>query len=275
MPDLITNARARLNLPGAKATDEAVISILVRAASAAIERYCRRRFPAADCDELYHGSADCRLLLRHYPILAVAAVRRGLAGVLAVANTSAANQQARVALTATGVELVRVAGGVQATSTVSFAGNATLAALASAITALGNGWSAQVVGDYGSWPAADLRAPQGAVSALGRPAELGLHTETLADFQIDAEHGWLARPGGWRGGLNEYRVQYTAGYAAVPEDVQEACAELVATWFAQRGRDLSLTAEHTVGTYSYRTAVGDRLPDRVRGLLRPYRQVAV
>ena len=34
-------------------------------------------------------------------------------------------------------------------------------------------------------------------------------------------------------------------------------------------------AEHTVGTYSYQAEGSDRLPDRVRGLLRPYRHYAI
>ena len=58
-------------------------------------------------------------------------------------------------------------------------------------------------------------------------------------------------------------------------DLEEATAELVATWFAQRGRDLSLAAENTAGAYSYRAANHDQLPDRVRSLLHPYRQLSV
>ena len=38
---------------------------------------------------------------------------------------------------------------------------------------------------------------------------------------------------GWLPGVNNYRVIYTAGYATVPEDVQEACAEWVAALFWQ------------------------------------------
>lgn len=66
-------------------------------------------------------------------------------------------------------------------------------------------------------------------------------------------------------------MQYTSGYATVPEDVQEACAELVATWFQQRGRDLSLLSEETARAYRYQADPGDQLPARVRALLQPYR----
>ena len=52
---------------------------------------------------------------------------------------------------------------------------------------------------------------------------------------------------------------------------REACAELVATWFQQRGRDLSLHREDTAHTYSYWADSQTQLPRRIQALLRPYR----
>jgi len=69
----------------------------------------------------------------------------------------------------------------------------------------------------------------------------------------------------------QLRVQYTAGYTTVPDDVQEACAELVATWFQQRGRDLSLLREDVANTYHYQAESQFQLPRRIQALLRPYR----
>lgn len=285
MPDLITNARAKFNIPTATSADDATINTLIAAASGAIQRYCRRDFAAIAHDELYNGSGDGRLVLRQYPVVSVQSVRYRPVTVLKVTNSNTSlNQQARVSVTSTGLTLVRTASGVATTVTLSFASNATLTALATAITALGNGWSAQVVGDYGAWPAADLRGPQGALTAWGQFAELKMHTLELAGYQIDERRGWLLRaipytdpellhPEDliWPVGVDNFRVQYTAGYATIPEDVQEACAELVATWFAQRGRDLSLHTEDTAGTYRYQAESNDQLPRRIRALLKPYR----
>ena len=252
-----------------------MLDTLIAAASRAIQRYCRRDFVSAGYDELHSGRGTRRLLLRHFPILGVDSVRCRPAMVLSINNTdTGTNQQARVAVTATGLALVRVASGVPTTNTLTFAASVTLAALAGAVNALGNGWSATVASGFGNWPAADLRGPQGSLSAWGQNAGLKVHTEELTDYQVDDLRGWLLRPAAedfWSSGFQNYRVQYTAGYATVPEDVQEACAELVATWFQQRGRDLSLHAESTAGTYSYAAAGGDDLPGRIRALLRPYR----
>src|SRR5205823_9739884 len=181
-----------------------------------------------------------------------------------------------------------------------FAAYPTLTALANYLNSLGSGWAAQVVGDstttgdYGLWPSADLYVPpsygdgtqgQGALTARGTNAELKLHTYELSGYQWDPR-GWLLRaipytdpelshPEDlvWPVGVNNFRVQYTAGFATVPEDVQEACAELVATYFAQRGRDLTLQAEAVPGGHSYSVpgVTIDNIPERIAALLRPYR----
>lgn len=286
MPDLITNARARINLPQATAADDATINTLIAAATKAIQRFCRRDFNLTAYDELYGGTGQCRLVLRQYPVLSVQSIRSCLATVLKVINNNIAlNQQARVSVTSTGLALFRMASGVGSTDTsITFAGSATLSAVAAALNSLGNGWSAQVAGNYGSWPAADLRSPQGALPACGQFAELKMHTVELAGYQIDERRGWLLRAPAtdadqpedpaWPIG-SSFRAQYTAGYTTIPDDVQEACAELVATWFQQRGRDLSLLREDLANTYHYQADSQFQLPRRIQALLRPYRNQRV
>jgi hypothetical protein len=160
--DLITLARAYQALQGVSNVD-ALLQTLITAASDAIQKYCRRDFVSTSYDELYSGQGDRRLMLRQYPLISVESVRYRPVTVLKITNTIAANVQARVSVTSTGLKLVRVNAGVKTTDTsVTFAGNPTLAACGVAINALGNGWSAQVVGDatnYGSWPSADLYWP--------------------------------------------------------------------------------------------------------------------
>src|SRR5207237_997081 len=176
------------------------------------------------------------------------------------------NQLARVTVTSTGLTLQRVASGVSSSTAIAYAGNATLQTLATAISALGNGWSAQVIGDsggdFGLWPSADLYVPpaygdgmasQGALTARGQFAELKLHAYEMAGYQFDAR-GWLLRaipytdpellhPEDlvWPVGVNNLRIQYTAGYATVPESIQEACAKWVATLYYETSRDPGLT----------------------------------
>jgi len=296
MIDLIDLDRCRQNVPTSVNTDEPVLSTLITAASRAIRKYCRRDFTQTVYDELYSGTGDRRLFLRQMPLLSVQSVRYRPVTVLKIINNLANTPQARASVTSTGLSLTTITSGVATTSNLTFAANTTVSALQNAINALGNGWSAQGTG-CDAWPSADIYCPngiagsggpqpatQGAMSAAGQNAELKMHTYELGGFQLDVRRGWLLRaipytdpellhPEDliWPVGLNNFRIQYTAGYATVPEDVQEACAELVATWFQQRGRDLTLQAEDTAGSYRYQADPDDQLPRRIQAILRPYR----
>lgn len=209
MTNLITRERAVRNLNGytPTATDNVVLDTLIAAVSSAICKHCRRSFTAQNYDELVNGNGQRRLFLRRFPILAVAAVRYRPVTVLRVINNDQAiNQMARVQVMATGLVLTRIASGVMSTSTLTYASYATLQALATAISALGSGWSAQVLGssngDYGLWPALDLYVQPtygdgitsyGAVSARGQFAELKMHTVELSGYQFDPR-GWFRPP---------------------------------------------------------------------------------
>jgi hypothetical protein len=297
--DLITGTRAVVNLPGV-ANNDSTVATLITAASRAIQKWCRRYFVSTSFDELYSGNGQRRLFLRQAPLLSVESVRYRPVTVLTVQNTdTVTNQQARVSVTSTGLTLKRVASGTATTNTLTFAGNATLTALAGAIAAVGNGWTAQVVGDsnnYGKWISADLYCPQGptggdvdatyagqgALTAWGQNAELKMHTYELAGYQVADRGGWLLRaipytdpellhPEDlvWPVGINNLRVQYTAGFTTVPEDVQEACAELVASWYKRLGRDLSLRRESAGGVTQVQFPT--EFPPAVQLLLAPYR----
>jgi hypothetical protein len=311
--DLITSARALQNIQGYSSTGslDSLVATLVTAVSEAIEKYCGRRFVSRAFDELYNGTGDRRLLLRQYPLQAVTSVRYRPVTVLKITNTDPTNVQARVAVTSLGLVLTRLKGGGTATEpTQLFTTNPTLTSLAAAVSAVGNSWSAQVVGDatnYGGWPSADLYVPgsygdalegsgtlqsQGALSCVaGSFAELKMHTYELQGYQWDAR-GWLLRAIPYTDpellhpedlifpvGINNFRVQYTAGYTTVPEAVQEACAEWVAELYWQAQRDPQLASTRVSGGAStvFRPPAGwtVRPTDNVARLLAPYRRLSV
>jgi hypothetical protein len=309
--DLINLTRAYQALQGVSGQDT-FLGVLITAYSEAVEKYCRRRFVSTAYDELYDGTGGRRLLLRQYPVQGVQAVRYRPVTVLKVTNTSAANVQARVSVLSTGLQLVSANAGVKTTVTagLTFVGNVTLTALAAAVNAAGNGWNAQVVGDatnYGSWPSADLYVPasygdtlegagvlqsQGALQGVaGSFAELKMHTYELAGYQWDAR-GWLLRAIPYTDpellhpedltfpvGVNNFRVQYTAGYTTVPEAVQEATARWAAYGYYQAQRDPSLLhqvpASGTTSGWGPVTSGRASPPADVRALLAPYRRLTV
>jgi hypothetical protein len=137
----------------------------------------------------------------------------------------------------------------------------TISALGAAVNAADDGkWSWASTG-YDTWPSTDLYCPNGsttdlegnALTAVGQGAlqcvagsfaELKMHTYELQGYQINSRQGGLLRAIPYTDpellhpedlifpvGVNNFRVQYTAGYSTIPEDVQEACAQLVAYHF--------------------------------------------
>jgi hypothetical protein len=276
MANLITRARALYNLNNlsTSAAENTTLDALIAGVSAAIERWCGRNFVSTQYDEIYDGRGQRELVLQHFPLISVDRVAHQPTAVLRVQNTSASVQRSTVQVTSTGLALARVAAGVSATDTLNFAGNVTLTALATAINALGNGWSASLASDeFANRASADLRALQGALAAKDAPAELKIHLLELTDFDIDSARGLLLRANCWHGGSQHWRLIYTAGYAAVPDDVQEACAQWVAALFWQTKRDPGLAHETTPGSID-RTPLGD-VPPSARALLEAYRAVTV
>jgi hypothetical protein len=112
-----------------------------------------------------------------------------------------------------------------------------------------------------------------------------MHTYELAGYQFDPR-GWLLRaipytdpellhPEDlvWPVGINNLRVQYTAGYTTVPEGVQEACAEWVSILYRLTLRDPS--AANTFGGSTgnaYMAPSALRPPPTVQAILAPYRR---
>jgi len=93
-----------------------LLATLITDGSDAVEKLCRRDFVARSYDELYSGNGEPPLFLQQYPIISVESVRYRPVTVLKIQNTDqATNQQARGAVTSTGLSLMRVASGESTT----------------------------------------------------------------------------------------------------------------------------------------------------------------
>ncbi len=287
---------------------------LITAASGEIQRICRRLFNVNTYDEIqapYRGQPDKGepdwVDLSCLPVV-VGSVTRCASGrttALTVANTSTANQRALVEFTATGdpdvcvtrtgLKLTRVASGTTTTNTLTFASYPTVSALAAAVTALGNGWTATASTTLALWPSVDLYGSLGPLSATGTGCSLDLFGLDLAGYSIDHRRGAVYLPSlrgtrgvtdwawgtaaedetltgaaGWRGAV---RVTYQAGFATVPLVIQEACAEAVKAALYRLKTDDALQSE-SAKDYSYTLRqVVPGLPDGVRQAIHSYRLV--
>lgn len=99
-------------------------------------------------------------------------------------------------------------------------------------------------------------------------------------WRLDAASGLLARTSDSRSRPWETRavvvVEYDAGYAEAPADIQQAALTLIAAAWAERGRDPALRSI-SIGSINLGYFGGDNLPSiaSVAPLLAPYRAVSI
>lgn len=92
------------------------------------------------------------------------------------------------------------------------------------------------------------------------------------DLELYPETGLVAWTGGvFPRGTRNLKVEYTGGYATVPDDVAVACVKLAAAWYAHARSGADGLRRETLGDYSADYS-GRELPANVEGALAPYRE---
>lgn len=314
MADLITLQRALDALPSdITAGQEATVPTLITAASRQCERYCNRHFTAGDYDEIrtplpapqFTAQADM-VELCQFPVNSVARVSGGRTSAILIGNTATTtNQRAQaeivmtgdpeVQLTGVSLKLTRIASATSSTNTLTFASYPTLATLAAAVNALGNGWTATVQNSLGSWASSDLvsrEGPLGAITPGGCYFDIFSYDHVILD--VDRKAGVVYFSGynstgavgvnPWGGSLlgadediswgfyrPQVRVAYNAGWSTIPDDVQQACVLIVQAMFASQTTDPRFS-EIRLDQKSVKLAtLNAGIPASAAQLLSPYR----
>jgi hypothetical protein len=254
--------------------DDARLEILIDAASDRIESYCGRKFASRDYSEEYNGDGHERLRLWQGPLTAVGRVCIGRVDAIEIKGTGTAVYDASVATTSTTLTMVLRAATGNTTSTRLFADYVTLTLLTAAATAE-TGWTATLRHTDGNWASADI-IQVGAQHCLSPDsATVEVWEESHEGYDVDWDAGELIHTeGSWATGSRNIHVEYTAGYATIPDDVEQACMELVKDAFDRAKRDTTLMGE-TVGAYRWQALVQEfpiaqRLGDKLANHRRVY-----
>jgi hypothetical protein len=256
-----------------KVEDNYLIERLIDRATYFIERYCHRKFMSrAYTREIYYGSGHPNLILEQYPVTTVSRISMGRTNALYIKNTTATNH-ATIEITASALKYS--ADGAAATSlTLSTAPN-TINGLIAAINLIA-GWSATLLdSSLGTRKATDLLIRPGMYCLSPSLAYCEIPDDELTDYQLispseDRNYGMLYCPGGWIRGI-EYFVDYTAGYATAPIDMEDICIRLVVNRYNQSKKDGSIKSE-SLGDYSYTMADVRSLPDDLKDAADLYRR---
>lgn len=295
--DLITGAYAaqmlmRLSLDSSQLE---MIPTLITSASTAVRRWCNDRdFTQQTYTKEFPVGQGSVVRLAQMPVNQVFRVQAVPQVSLTISNTSTSVQTAQAYFavtgdytagqTVTGITLNWTSNGTLTTTTVTYTANETISALATAINAVGSGWSALVTTGatsqgYGSWPVTELTGGyQGQGCLQGQGAQFYCYSTDLSDYHFLADDGratgmlccsysggsvnsprwgpdWAAwSDGGFDNQLEgRVKVTYNAGFAIIPGPVQLATAELVIAGLQRLGTDFTLKSEKAKD-YSYELA---------------------
>lgn len=249
------------------ATDDAILEKCIDRASAAIESYTARQF----LSRRYYEIRDCyganRIALRQYPVTIVRFVGAGWTNVMSVNSTIGTDAFASVSLSTDHLQLYRVSStGAESSTQLAFtsSGNDSTSELAVSINAT-TGFSASSLINV---PSYYLRKLEGR-DLRTATAYLEAPTQSLGNYQADLEHGIVYGPG-----IQAYRsilIDYTAGYATVPYDIEQACVMLAARFYRSGKRDPTLQSE-SLGGYSYSVRSTADFDDDLKSMISGWRK---
>jgi hypothetical protein len=264
-------------------TDDAVLESAIDRATARIESYVGRQILSRTYTEWRSGAGVDEIRLHQWPVSQISGVWTGAYAALVVGSGDATDIRASISInqetgTPAAVLTRTTSAGVTTTTTLAFSTYTTTAALATAI-----GSTAGFTCTIGK----NIRTAQLRPRAAG---DVVLATVTLfaadtpSEYAYDYDTGRLAIDQSWwaywpleRGIMPEavksVLIEYTAGYATVPDDIEQACIEVAAMMYRDRRRDAGLASE-SLGDYSYTRANRAEVDAVMAGLLTDWREIA-
>lgn len=185
--------------------------------------YCHRDFESTDYKERYDGTDTDTLYLDYYPIISLNRLSIWTDDAIRIKNTST-GAHASVSVTPTNVVLFKDG----TTNTLPFTTYTTLTTLVAAINAI-SGWSSSLeLSSYGTYPSTILLEKYGLQCIASNEVSLEMPDEGEDSFEVYPKEGKIVIPGGlFPNGSRNIYVEYNAGYATVPSDIQLATMILI------------------------------------------------
>ena len=155
-----------------------------------------------------------------------------------------------------------------------------MTALVAAVNALGSGWSANALeSNLGLYDAMEILPVASGLRCLNEFAYAQVPYYPEMSFEIDHESAMIYMGTGFGRGRFNITVRYTAGYTTTPADLEQACIDLVLSYYRGRKRDLSVSKEklsdHMIEFYGSSNQASDVIPDVIQQRLQAYVRVAI
>jgi len=232
-----------------------LITLLITRISDLFENSTDRTFDSTAYYEWLDGTGEQELALKQYPIIALRRVVFDTVGAGDITNTTTNATIASVTILNGSMSLSRVVSGVADTETLTLSDYATLTDLSTAITALAKDWTFSVTSAYSLYPSVQLRP--GFLGDCLDPSKGYLEIASAASDPVDIKSGnaaTLHSSTGFPAGHQNIFVDYTAGYATLPEELTHLITNMVVWSVLQSGQDLNMKRER-LDNYEYEREV--------------------
>lgn len=243
---LTTTANVKSYL-GITVTDyDSLFDALISRSTAAIENYCNRSLLSDTYREVYNGDGSTVLYLREWPVTDISLLAISTYDAICIKNTSTDAYAATFSVSLDDTDLsvseavtLTISGGTNAGTDSLTLADYTLSTLATAIAALGKGWSASVVSSgWNNWAATEL-LPVFGQFCLDEWAYATVPYEGINNFNIigETQSPYRANVGeinyseGLPDGKSNIIVRYTAGYGTIPADLEQTCIDVVKSYY--------------------------------------------
>lgn len=243
------------------ATDETdeKLSLLIARAQDEIERFCRRKFEAADYTEIYDGDGTPYLLLHHYPVITIYSIAVGKRECLYLTNTSEDAYFAYAAKSGTNLYLTVLGGPNSGELVIDLTGYDTIGDLIASVSE--SGWTAISAGtDTDKLSPTEILDSDSTNTCLNRQAAMYAPNIADVEFSCDTEKGILKCFETLPNGFQNIYVKYRAGYTELPADLTGICCDLVKSYIDNQTINQSMQSE-SLGDYSY--SIKDNVPSAI------------
>ena len=280
---LTTLADLKESLGITTTTDDTLLEKCIDRATAKIESYIGRQIKEREYREWRNPMGQDSIALHQWPVSNVMNVWTGNRAAIVIGSTAgyirasvAVNQEtdtpALVAKTTTAL-------GVDSTVTYDFATYATTDELLNSGLLTQPGYTGSLTTNIRSY---QLRPRAGADAVLATVTLFA--ADTASDYTYDYDTGrlsidpgwwahWPLEPGGMPSAVKSVLVEYTAGYATVPDDLQQACIDVSKMLFLDRRRDTGMQSEN-LGDYSYSRASRSEIDALMASMLMDWRELS-
>ena len=262
-------------------TDDAVLERAIDRATSRIESYLERNIKERSYAEWRSGAGVDTIRLHQWPVTTVTSVFSGNIAVMVIGAKGnnlrasiAVNQETPTpAVVATYTDIT----GATTVTSIPFATYPTVSDVAAQIGATG-AYNATVTKNL---RAVQMRPRAGADCVLASMTLYG--ADTPSEFTYDYERGRLTIDRSWfaywplQKGImpnvaKSILIEYTAGYATVPDDIEQAAIEVASMLYRDRRRDGNLQSEG-LGDYNYSRATVAEMNAKLDSLLERWKEI--